>query len=682
MKARFDITKGPDMGRSFELEDGQTLTVGRGDEAGVQMLDGLISREHCEFCLCEQRLYLKDLGSTNHTFIPPNLTDPIAAHEVYELVDGASVFIGPESRLTIKLVSLETPPPRATPIEPSRPNPVASPASPPAHSPPPSAGGNFTSSLAQDAGHREFGESVMHNLLGPSPSSPGITNSVFGTPGLSQGRSPDPAPKLRTNAPTNLHSNPPATSHPSPSTGSRPGQPATSAFDGSIAPPHLQGIDAPIIREQVGADQNSRDEQLSSTPSISDGETANDLPHGKASPSPAASPAGQGPLDSIAGGTGDSIAAPGGLGRPTHSPPPGPTNRRSNVTPAASPQAPPPASTSAFTNSVAFNSSIALPGVVPQQRDPAVTRVALPPNDTPPFSDSIAAPVPGGKTDQPETAPGESSDSVTPIDVPAPSHQQPNGLFFHTGEDPASVADVIAAIGEFVPELQPLYCVDLTRLELPEAENTAPPADVATEGAAEKPSGKPADKGQPQQDPSAIQHTSAFDLDDDAGDGSDSPFASIDAPVAAEPVAPLADETDEVAPHAGTPLFEFLPPDLQHNGPLLMTADEFDIPLDIAWHNDALVIFFGDDVDALKNHLRELLHMNIQSGRPSKGMFGFCWPTVFHSMLESQPGGAVARIFGDNVACVLMEDPQHRFAWNAIAREDMTNCLEGVMARG
>ena len=63
------IVAGPDKGRTFVLEDGQTLTLGRGQASDTQINDPRISRVHCRVQVDGDKTRLLDDGSSSGTFL-------------------------------------------------------------------------------------------------------------------------------------------------------------------------------------------------------------------------------------------------------------------------------------------------------------------------------------------------------------------------------------------------------------------------------------------------------------------------------------------------------------------------------------------------------------------------------------------------------------------------------------
>jgi pSer/pThr/pTyr-binding forkhead associated (FHA) protein len=52
-----------------EFEIALPITIGRGQEAGLQLRHALISRQHCELFADRGRIMVRDLGSLNGTFV-------------------------------------------------------------------------------------------------------------------------------------------------------------------------------------------------------------------------------------------------------------------------------------------------------------------------------------------------------------------------------------------------------------------------------------------------------------------------------------------------------------------------------------------------------------------------------------------------------------------------------------
>jgi serine/threonine protein kinase len=69
MQASLRVTAGPDAGRTFELTEGVTLVIGRGEKSNTRLTDGTISRLHCELHWDGPQFRLVDLDSVGGTFV-------------------------------------------------------------------------------------------------------------------------------------------------------------------------------------------------------------------------------------------------------------------------------------------------------------------------------------------------------------------------------------------------------------------------------------------------------------------------------------------------------------------------------------------------------------------------------------------------------------------------------------
>lgn len=70
------------------------VTIGRGDDVALRIDDRWISRKHCEIDRLDDRLIVRDLGSTHGTFVNGQSID------VYELSPGDEISIGLTSFIT------------------------------------------------------------------------------------------------------------------------------------------------------------------------------------------------------------------------------------------------------------------------------------------------------------------------------------------------------------------------------------------------------------------------------------------------------------------------------------------------------------------------------------------------------------------------------------------------------
>ncbi len=69
MRGQLIVVAGPDQGRTFPLEDGQTLVIGRGLNTETKLTDPHVSRVHCQVRLAGGRLHLTDAGSSAGTLV-------------------------------------------------------------------------------------------------------------------------------------------------------------------------------------------------------------------------------------------------------------------------------------------------------------------------------------------------------------------------------------------------------------------------------------------------------------------------------------------------------------------------------------------------------------------------------------------------------------------------------------
>jgi serine/threonine-protein kinase len=82
------VVGGPDMGRTFYVEDGQTVTIGRSSDADIVLDDVKLSRIHCSISVKEGFAVLKDENSRNGTFVNKKKIDSVP------LKTGDHIFVG------------------------------------------------------------------------------------------------------------------------------------------------------------------------------------------------------------------------------------------------------------------------------------------------------------------------------------------------------------------------------------------------------------------------------------------------------------------------------------------------------------------------------------------------------------------------------------------------------------
>lgn len=81
------VASGPRRGMHWSLADG-TTKVGRDPDDGIFLDDVTVSRHHAEFEVAGESLVVRDLGSTNGTYVNGTRT------ETFELHSGDEVIIG------------------------------------------------------------------------------------------------------------------------------------------------------------------------------------------------------------------------------------------------------------------------------------------------------------------------------------------------------------------------------------------------------------------------------------------------------------------------------------------------------------------------------------------------------------------------------------------------------------
>ena len=79
MQLQVVVIGGPDTGRTFKLEDGQTLMVGRGQASDTQINDPRMSRIHCHIQVDGGQATLVDASSVGGTVVNGQ---PIKRHEL------------------------------------------------------------------------------------------------------------------------------------------------------------------------------------------------------------------------------------------------------------------------------------------------------------------------------------------------------------------------------------------------------------------------------------------------------------------------------------------------------------------------------------------------------------------------------------------------------------------------
>jgi DNA-binding NtrC family response regulator len=98
-KLRLVVVAGPDRGKELLLEQG-TYTVGKATTADLVLTDGAVSRKHLELVVLPEGVQVKDLGSTNGSFVHGARFDTITASV------GAGITVGHSE---LRLLSADKP---------------------------------------------------------------------------------------------------------------------------------------------------------------------------------------------------------------------------------------------------------------------------------------------------------------------------------------------------------------------------------------------------------------------------------------------------------------------------------------------------------------------------------------------------------------------------------------------
>ena len=103
MRARLEVTEGPRRGRIFSIDPGESFVVGRSRFAQCPIPeDHVLSRDHFLIEVADQRCVLRDLGSTNGTFVN-------AARVTQAELKTGDVIAAGSSRFTLNWVHADLP---------------------------------------------------------------------------------------------------------------------------------------------------------------------------------------------------------------------------------------------------------------------------------------------------------------------------------------------------------------------------------------------------------------------------------------------------------------------------------------------------------------------------------------------------------------------------------------------
>ena len=69
MIGQLEVIAGPDVGRSFVIEPGQSLVIGRGWRTGTRLRDDNVARVHCVLNVSGGRFCLTNISSNSGTLV-------------------------------------------------------------------------------------------------------------------------------------------------------------------------------------------------------------------------------------------------------------------------------------------------------------------------------------------------------------------------------------------------------------------------------------------------------------------------------------------------------------------------------------------------------------------------------------------------------------------------------------
>jgi serine/threonine protein kinase len=103
VQPRLTVISGPDQGQTYALVEGQSLVLGRGESASIQLSDATVSRSHCRVEFGGGKFRLSDLGSRAGTLVNGQ---PATQHE---LSPGDVIHLGAtEMRFELEATNRDT----------------------------------------------------------------------------------------------------------------------------------------------------------------------------------------------------------------------------------------------------------------------------------------------------------------------------------------------------------------------------------------------------------------------------------------------------------------------------------------------------------------------------------------------------------------------------------------------
>ncbi|MEM9942870.1 MAG: FHA domain-containing protein [Planctomycetota bacterium] len=664
-----EILQGPAAGQKFSFPSDEKFIVGRGDTAGFQIEeDELLSREHFSLEFDGDQLLLTDLGSTNGTFVNGHaLTHrPLVLKDGQQFVAGrVSCFLVRYSNEAQSKAEKKTTPSIAPPPSPVQPGTFPTTptgnfgssiysegqseldAMPGPSGAPDQAGGNFSQSIVTGYGVPRRPQIQARDLGNAGP----IGTPQSGLPTQQAGSSND---RSKSFDPAPMSQLPP-----------RPeGHPAEAPLVedyGSIAPPGGQGA-AVTQFQPLGGDPKTPPNKppLTAVPPDDDSQFL-PLPSASVEPGPEATPE-QSPFSSIQTPTPQPMTeipvTPAEIKTNPVNRSPGGEDLSSGGMPPYSIQQGSLGSGSQVTGSISAPGQMGV-APVPTHSDPSSTQesnfasIGMP--------DQIHQPAPPRS---PNNANVEQA--LAPGQIAIWPRQQLNGIYFFGGKE---IGDLERVRQFLVSKFDSIYCVNLAQLGIVEQKSDQEVAKDQSTSLAKEPEENSSPFGN-FEDP--VEGGQA-NKNQDQGQ-SDSPFEETPADEAKPDKVAAKKPEEPKTMRIGEPLFDWYPEEIRWENPVLLTEDEFNLPIDEVWNQDSVVCLYGSSAKQISEHCRELIRTNIRTGR-SGSMFGFCWPNVLDNALESMAPKFVARIFQGGVAAILLEDPQQEFAWNIISQSDLSNLL-------
>jgi pSer/pThr/pTyr-binding forkhead associated (FHA) protein len=119
--ARLVILSEAQMGRSYELKPGST-SVGRVEDNAFQIAEASVSSHHCELILRTDDVLVRDLNSTNGTFINGQQVTTEAVLKAGQILRLGQIELRLENSTAPATASQAAPAPQAAPAKPAAPS--------------------------------------------------------------------------------------------------------------------------------------------------------------------------------------------------------------------------------------------------------------------------------------------------------------------------------------------------------------------------------------------------------------------------------------------------------------------------------------------------------------------------------------------------------------------------------